>query len=27
MACVAGILLLGIVSSVYGVLSDTALHF
>ena len=27
MACVAGILLLGIVSSVYGVLSDTAVNF
>jgi NADH-quinone oxidoreductase subunit N len=27
MACVAGILLLGIVSSVYGVLSDTAASF
>ena len=27
MACVAGILLLGIVSSVYGVLSDTAVSF
>jgi NADH-quinone oxidoreductase subunit N len=27
MACVAGILLLGIVSQVYGVLSDTAVSF
>ena len=27
MVCVAGILLLGIVSSVYGILSDTAVHF
>jgi hypothetical protein len=27
MACVAGILLLGIVSGVYGVLSDTAASF
>jgi NADH-quinone oxidoreductase subunit N len=27
MICVAGILLLGIVSSVYGILSDTAVNF
>jgi hypothetical protein len=27
MACVTGILLLGIVSSVYGILSDTATSF